>query len=484
MKAIFTRIVPFALTTLLVGCANFSPDYSRPDSPIAATINGEVIAGEGAGNADNVDNTKVELKAWQAFFPNKTTKDLIALALENNRDLRIATANVAEAEGMFQIQRQDLMPSLSLAGSGSSIRNSNNLSGTDNISRSYGANIGLASYELDFWGRVRNLNAAALASYFGTLEAQRSSKLTVISSTANAYSNWLAARETLLLAEQTLVSREKSYELIKLRESIGIASTLDLTQAEVAKVTIEAQKAQSLRVLSNAQAALELLVGMPISDVLKAQEHQKRGTFDFVIPENLNSSLILSRPDVIAAEEALIAANANIGAARAAFFPSITLAGSSGFSSGDLDNLFNSESRTWSFTPNISIPLFGNGNLANLDVAKARKDKRIAEYEKVIQNAFSEVYTNVNARKARAVEIDANQRLVKAQDKRLGLATARYEAGVSNYIEVLDAKENLFAAQQSLLEAERGEAESIIQLYRALGGGDDITASFREQLSN
>jgi NodT family efflux transporter outer membrane factor (OMF) lipoprotein len=280
-----------------------------------------------------------------------------------------------------------------------------------------------------------------------------------------------------------LVSRVKSYELIELRESVGIASALDLAQAEVAKVTLEAQKAQSDRRLNAAKAALELLVGASINDVVNQQTIGPRLAFDFEIPENLGSKMILSRPDIIAAEEGLIAANANIGAARAAFLPSITLMGSAGLASSDLNNLFSADARTWSFTPRISVPIFGNDHKANLEIAKARQDKQIAEYEKLIQTAFSEIYVNLSARKARAIEISANKRLVTAQHKRLTLAQARYEAGISNYIEVLDAKENLYSAQQSLLESERGEAESIIQLYRALGGGDSLKGSFRERIN-
>ena len=246
-------------------------------------------------------------------------------------------------------------------------------------------------------------------------------------------------------------------------------------------MTVEAQQAQAVRSLSAAKAALELLVGTSINEVVNTETIEPRLAFDFEIPESLDSNIILSRPDIMAAEEELRASNANIGAARAAFFPSITLMGSAGFASGDLNQLFSSDARTWTFVPSISIPIFGNANRANLDVAKARQAREVAQYEKAIQTAFSEIYVNLIARKARGVEIDANKRLVKAQQKRLTLAQARYDAGLSNYIEVLDAKENLFSSQQSLLEAERGEAESIIQLYSALGGGDSLQGSFRER---
>jgi len=465
------KILSLSVVIALSGCANLEPLFSVPKAPVAGSI----------VNQSKEKAQPISLKAWQDFFPNENARTLIALALKNNRDLHIAAANVAEVEGLYQIQRQAKVPDISANGSGTTTRNSTNLSGNDNISRSYTASIGLASYELDFWGRVRNLSDAALANYFSTLEAQRASQLSVIASTANAYSDWLAAKGNLDLAKKTLESREKSYDLIKLRESVGIASTLDLAQAEVAKVTVEAQQAQAVRSLSAAKAALELLVGTSINEVVNAETIDPRLAFDFEIPENLDSNIILSRPDIIAAEEELRASNANIGAARAAFFPSITLMGSAGFASGDLNQLFSSDAKTWTFVPSISIPIFGNANRANLEVAKARQAKEVAQYEKAIQTAFSEIYVNLIARKARGVEIDANKRLVKAQQKRLTLAQARYDAGLSNYLEVLEAKENLFGAQQALLESERGEAESIIQLYSALGGGDSLQGSFRER---
>ncbi len=472
MHLLIKKLLPLSLVLSIAGCTNLSPNYTLPDAPIASNISGE----------DQVSETKsIKLKAWQVFFTNPNTRELIALALEHNRDLRIAAANVAEVQGLFQIQVQSLYPNVSGVGNNSITGNSKSLTGTDNTTRRYAASVGITSYEIDFWGRVRNLSDAALASYFSTLEAQRASKLTVISSTARAYSNWVAATQNLQLAEKTLNGRTEYFDLIQLRESIGIASALDLAQAEVAKLTVEAQRAQSQRGLSDAQAALELLVGTPIGKLLKSQTLGPRVAYDFVIPKNLSSQSILLRPDVIAAEEQLRSANANIGAARAAFFPSVSLTGSAGFASGDLNRLFSSDSRTWSFMPSLSIPLFGNANQANLDVANARNQKSVAQYEKAIQRAFSEVYSNFNNRVARGREIDANRRLVKAQQKRMSLAAARYDAGLSSYIEVLDAQQNLFSDQQSLLESERGEAASIIDLYRALGGGDELQQSFRSR---
>ena len=474
MQSITKHGLAIILVTTLFGCVNLSPEHAQPvATPIANTISG----------AHKKPVETLYLVAWQRFFADPNVKQLIRLALENNRDLHIAAANVAEARGLYQIQRQELIPTINANATTNRSQNSTNLTGNDNVSHNYAANVGLISYEVDFWGRISNLKQAALANYFATLEAQRASQLSVISETANAYYNWLAATENLRLANETLKARNQSLKLIQLRESVGIASALDLAQAEISKATVEAQKAQNERTLSGLQAVLELLVGTPIDQLIASQNHGGKPIFDFSVPAQLSSTVLLSRPDIIAAEEALRAANANISAARAAFLPKLTLVGNGGFASNDLNNLFEAGSRTWTFTPSISLPLFGNANQANLDVAIARQTKSIAEYEKAIQVAFSEVYTQFQARKARQAEITANEKLVKAQKKRLTLAEARYNAGLASYIEVLDSQQDSFAAEQSLLESERGEVEALIQLYKALGGGDDVNMTFRQQLT-
>ncbi|MFT5708174.1 MAG: multidrug efflux system outer membrane protein [Oceanospirillaceae bacterium] len=453
------------------GCANYLPNFELPATPVS-----EIINKEAKGKVQ-----QVSLKAWQDFFPDEKTRALITLALENNRDLHIAAANVAEAQGLFQIQRQALIPNIEAQGGSTYSGNSRNLTGNNNTSQNFSANVGWTSYEIDFWGRVKSLKEAALATYFATLEAQRSSQLTVISSTASAYSNWLVATQKLQLADQTLEGRIKSFELIQVRESIGIASALDLAQAEVAQLTVQAQRTQFVRALIQAKANLELLVGKPLEAILQQPTLSQSADFDFAIPNKLSSQLILARPDVMLAEEKLRAANANIGAARAAFLPRISLVGSAGFASNDLSKLFSSDATTWSFGPAISIPLFGNSNKANLEVAKARNERSIAEYEQAIQIAFSEIYIELESRKSRLLEISTNQRLVTAEQKRLYLAQERYNAGLASYIEVLDSQQNLFSSQQSLLDAEHGDTLSIIQLYRALGGGDGLKSSFRQR---
>lgn len=477
MKLFYIHTVTALACVVIVGCTNVSSKVKTPISKVTPQI-ANTISGQ-----EKTPTRKVDLVAWQQFFTDPTAKIIISTALKNNRDLRIAATNVAEAQGLYQIRRRALIPNVGINGSITNTRNSPNLVGNNNTTTSHSVNVGLVSYEIDFWGRIASLKDAALANYFATLEAQRTAQLSVVSETANAYYNWLATRENLRLANATIKARAQSLRLITLRQTVGIASKLDQAQAEVAKATVEAQKAQIERALTGYQAVLELLVGSPIDSILSSSKHAGKPKFSFFVPGNLNSSVLLNRPDIIAAEEDLRAANANVNAARAAFLPSISLVGSGGFAGGELIDLFKFSSRTWSFTPSINLPLFDNSNQANLDVAKARQNRSVIAYEKAIQVAFSEVYTQFQARKARSSEIIANNKLVSAQKKRQNLAQVRYDAGLASYIEVLDSQQNSFASEQSLLESQRGEVEAIIQLYKALGGGDNITSSFRSKTS-
>ncbi len=470
LKLLLLALIVFFLS----GCANNPTLFERPAIPISQTISGE------KGSV----TPEIELVAWQIFFTDTTVRKLIALALEHNRDLYIATAKIAEAQGLYQIQARELIPSINAGASGSKTRNSENFTGNNQVSDSYNIELGLVSYELDFWGRIRNLKDAALSDYFATLAAKRTVKLSTISEVANAYYKWLTAKENVALGHQTLTARNKSLELIGLRRSIGIASSLDYAQAEVSKASVETQLAQNERTLSTSYAALEVLVGTSIRDIVNSNTDLRRQFFALSVPETLSSEVLLNRPDVIAAEEALYRANANIDAARAAFLPRVSLIGSGGLASTDLNNLFESSSKTWSFMPSISLPLFGNNLQANLDVTEARKIRTVAEYERKIQVAFSEVYTQFNARKALEKEAIAHDTLVSAQKKRLELSEARYNAGISSYLEVLDSQQDLFTAEQNQLLAEGAEIEAIILLYKALGGGDNINLTPRELYYN
>ena len=474
MTKIFTRnsltsVTALAASLLLSGCLSMAPNNERPQASIE----------QGFGQNADTQHAAFSLEAWQEFFPDPNARVMIEEALESNTDLRIAIARMAEVEGRYQIQRENLFPSISGEISQARTKNSANVftvPGVDSIQDVYSAKVGLMSYELDLFGRVRSLNDAALAQYLSSAEAARSVKLSVIAQTANAYYSWISASRSLNLANKTLKSREDSLGLIQKRLDTGIASELDLAQAQASLATVRAQKAQFERAHAAAKSALELLIGKPLSTVDFNTEQLSMTEMALELPDSISSEVLLSRPDVLSAEQSLYAANANIGAARAAFFPSISLTGEYGYTSTEFDTLFDSESKTWSFIPSIRIPIFNNGLQANLDIAEAQQQRLIAEYEKAVQLAFSEVYQLMANRSTYGGELEANRSLVKAQSKRLKLAEAKYKAGLASYLEVLNAQQDQFTAEQALLETERAQLANIISLYKALGGGDKVVS--------
>ena len=458
----FNSVTTVVASLVLSGCISMGPNNERPQTNIEQSF----------GQQSEAQQAAFTLEAWQDFFPDPNARIMIQEALESNTDLRIAIARMAELEGRYQIQREDLFPSISGEINQVRSQNSINVEGNDNLVDLYNAKVGLVSYELDLFGRVSSLSDAALANYLSGAEAARAVKLSVIAQTANAYYSWISAQRSLNLAKQTMKSRKDSLSLIQKRLDTGIASELDLAQAQASLATVSAQKAQFERAHAAAKSALELLIGKPLSSVAFNKERLQLAEMALELPASISSEVLLSRPDVLSAEQSLYAANANIGAARAAFFPSITLTGDYGFSSTDFDDLFDGDSNTWSFMPSIRIPIFNNGLQANLDVAKAQQERLIAEYEKAVQQAFSEVYQLMSNRSTYDDELEANRALVKAQTKRLDLADAKYKAGLASYLEVLNAQQDKFSAEQALLETERAQLANVVSLYKALGGGD------------
>lgn len=466
-KILTTTILASSL--LVSGCISMAPDNERPETSVEQSL----------GQKPEAQYATFELEAWQDFFPDSNARRMIQTALESNTDLRIAIARIAEVEGRYQIQKEKLFPSVNGQVSQNRTKSSQNvfsIPGADPIQETYSAKVGITSYELDLFGRVNSLNNAALAQYLSTTEAARAVKLSVIAQTANAYYSWVSAKQSLGLAEQTLNSRKESLDLIQKRLDSGIASELDLAQAQASFATVSARKAQFKRTHAAAKSALELLIGQPLSSIPVTLKSPEMAAMTLELPKSISSDVLLSRPDVLSAEQNLYSANANIGAARAAFFPSITLTGNYGYSSTDFDNLFNSNSKTWSFMPSINIPIFANGLQANLDIAQAQQERLIAEYEKAVQQAFSEVYQLMSNRSTYSNELEANHSLVKAQTKRLKLAEAKYKAGLASYLEVLNAQQDKFSAKQALLETERAQLANVISLYKALGGGDKVVS--------
>lgn len=451
------------LGALLTGCS-LTPDYQRPEAPVAAQWPQSAQA-EGTRQADALD--------WRAFFPDPRLQALIATALDHNRDMRIAVARVEEARAQFGIVRADRFPGLDAVASGTAARTPGDLTSSGNavISRRYDVGLSLLSFELDFWGRVKSLNQAALASYLASEEARRALRLSLVADVANAYLTLLEMEERAALARETLKTREETRMMVGRRRDAGLAGDLDFLAADGALEAARAELASLERQRAAAANALELLAGqqpaaLPVGRALSAQD---------IVPDlaaGLPAEVLLKRPDVLAAEHSLIAANANIGAARAAFLPRISLTAGLGTASSALSGLFESGSGAWSFQPVLRLPLFDGGRAAaGTDLAAARKVIAVAQYEKTIQQAFREVADLLAARTHLAGQLQAQQAAEKAQAERLRLAEARYKAGISSYLEVLDAQRESFSAQQGTLQTRRAWLAAAAQLYKALGGG-------------
>jgi outer membrane protein, multidrug efflux system len=445
---------------VLGGCS-MAPVMNRPAAPVADAYPAPSQAG---------DATAI---AWKAFFPDERLQALIAAALESNRDLRTAALRIEEARAQYNVQSADLLPTLNAAVTGSRARTPGGLtpSGAPVVSSSYQVGLSLASFELDFFGRVRSLNNAALAQYLATEEASRSAQISLIAEVARAYLSERSFDEQYALARMTMESREQAYKLAKQRFEVGASSALDLRQNEILVQTARASLAALTRQRAQAMNALTLLAGRPLDKLPPARSLSDQGIVTD-IPGGLPSDLLARRPDIRAAEQRLAAANANIGAARAAFFPRIALTAGVGTASNALDGLFEAGTRTWSFAPQLLLPLFDAGrNSSNLSLAEARRNIAIVDYEKSIQVAFREVSDALVARSALDEQIEAQRAVQEASTERLRLTDLRYQNGVASSLDLLDAQRELFSAQQSLIQARQLRLTNAVDLYRSLGGG-------------
>lgn len=454
-----------AIALALAGCS-LAPTYQRPASPVAAAW---------PANAKPDGVRKIAQTDIAGYYPDPRLQALIAAALEHNRDLRIATARIAEARGLYGVQRADRLPNVNLnvSRSASSSPASTSFTGQTFKSQRYDVNLGLLSFELDFWGRVASLSEAAKASYLATESAQRAFRLSLVADVANAYLSVLELRERAQLTAETARTRAEYRELTRRRREVGVASELDYLQAEGAYQAAAAEQANLDRQQAAAENLLDVLVGQPVAQIKDLPEGRSLAG-QRIMPDliaDLPADVLLQRPDVLAAEQQLIAANANIGAARAAFLPRITLTGSVGTASRTLAGLFNAGSGAWSFTPSLAQPLFDAGrSSSNLDVAEARKVIAVAQYEKAIQQAFREVADLLNAREKLAEQLTAQEANSQAQGQRLKLVEARYNAGIASHLELLDAQRDSFAAQQGAVQVRRTMLSNATQLYKALAG--------------
>lgn len=447
--------------TLLAGCT-MTPHYQRPAAPVDVSYPEQIGTEQTVADID-----------WHSFYADPKLRSLIELALTNNRDLRVAVLNIEQARAQYRVQRAQSWPQVDANSAVNANRTPASLSvtGEPMTSRQYSANIG-ASFELDLFGRVRSLNGQALEQFLATTEARRAAHISLIAEVTNAYLTWSADQEQLGLAQQTLQSQSESYALTQRRFELGSASELTLRQIQTSVDTARVDVARYTQLIAQDRNALTLLVGAPVPAELAPTLLTDTVSTIADLPAGLPSDLLQRRPDILRAEHELKAAHFNIGAARAAFYPRITLTGSAGSGSADLAGLFEDGSGAWSFAPQITLPLFAGGaNRANLDAASVSLDIEVAQYERAIQSAFREVADALAARRTLDNQLAARLSLVDATTASFKLSQARYERGIDSYLDVLDSQRSLYSAQQGLIDTRLQQLSNTVTLYKVLGGG-------------
>jgi len=455
----------------LSGCAGMAPEYTRPEAPVPSDWPGgpdfkDTAAGTGETNPAEIP--------WREFFINEQLQKLIALALENNRDLRIAALNIERAQELYRIQRADLLPTVNAGGRALMQRVPASLSATGKATtvHQYSLDLGISAYELDLFGRVKSLKDRTLEQFFATEEARRSVQISLVAQVANNYMTLAADKDRLKIAQETLANQQESYNLIKSRFEAGASSELDLSQAQTSVDSARVDIARFTNQVAQDENALVLLVGSPVPADLLPSGLSDISEMKDVRP-GLPSDVLQLRPDIIESEHLLKAANANIGAARAAFFPRITLTTSIGLSSDELSGLFKGGAGTWSFAPQITLPIFDTGrNLAGLKAAEIDREISLARYEKVIQTAFREVADALAQRGTIDDQLNAQQSLTDAASRSYVLSEARYNKGIASYLNVLDAQRSLYNAQQGLIAVRLSRLINSVTLYKVLGGGE------------
>jgi multidrug efflux system outer membrane protein len=466
MSARLRTFAPLALAAALAGCVNLQPAYERPAAPVPdAWID---------DNAPRVATAAQEIP-WGEFIADPRLRALIDLALVNNRDLRLAALNIERARALSQIQRAELFPEVAATGSANNQRVPGDLSPTGRpvINRSVGASVGLVSYELDFFGRIRSLNDAAAYQFLAAEENRRAAQIALVAEIAGTWLALATDLERLQLTQETLKGQQQTYDLVRRSNELGVQSGLEVRQAQVVLETARRDVARLTSQVAQDRNALQLLVGAPVPASMEPTAPLRAGVARVTeLPAGVPSEVLARRPDVRASERQLQAASANIGAARANFFPRITLTGSAGTASRELSGLFGTDSRTWSFAPAITLPIFTGGALrATLDTALVDRDIAVARYERAIQGAFREVADALAQRATLGDQYEAQRALVEALADATQLSLARFQNGVDSYLAVLDAQRQLYAAQQVLVELRLARDANLVTLYKALGGG-------------
>jgi multidrug efflux system outer membrane protein len=468
------RRISLALAAaILAGGCTMMPKYERPASPAPDAWADE--ASPKAGPSELPAAPAADALKWQDFFTDARLRSVIDLALANNRDLRVATLNIEKARALYRIQRAELNPTIGVQAAGLRTQLPEKLAQAEGASAGtssqYVVELGLASWELDFFGRLRSLSAGALEQYLATEEARRGAQTALVAGVAESYLSLAADGENLRLAQGTLEAQKSSFDLIRETRDAGLASDLDLRQAESQVEGARVNVAAYTGAVAVDRNALQLLVGSPVGPDLLPETFgtvtDPRGVF-----AGLPSDVLLRRPDILAAEHQLRSANANIGAARAAFFPRISLTASFGTLAPDVSDLFTAGTRTWTFAPQIVAPLFASGSLlANLKASKVDRAIAVAQYEKAIQVAFAEVSDALTLRTTLVAQREAQQALVVALQETWRLSDARYQAGIDGYLGVLVAQQALFNAQKGEVSVRLAEQANLVTLYKVLGGG-------------
>ena len=459
-----SKILGLCLFALVLPGCSLAPQYARPDMPVPQSVTTEEFRDK-SGFSPSLASPAPQV-GWREFFKDEQLKEHIAASLDNNRDLKLAALAMKEARARYGVQNAERFPQLNAQGTG-------NYSGgfRSSTDKSYEAAIAVPAFELDFFGRLKNMSESSLQSYLASTEAERAVRISLVSQVAQGWLAQSLARERLQLAQNNLASWRKSYAFIEGRVLSGQSSLLELEQARSQVEFASASVALRQREHTQAANALHLLLGSFEKKALPAALPLAEQTFA-TLPGEVSSTVLINRPDVMEAEHTLLAANADIGAARAAFFPSISLTGNLGYMSEDLKNLFAGASSVWSFLPQVTLPIFTAGkNSTNLELATIRKEQAVIQYEKTIQNAFREIADALMSKASFASQLEAQNNYLSSQRQVLELATQRYISGAISYLEVLDAQRGAFQAEQDLLDIRREQLVNEINLYSALGGG-------------
>ncbi|PIC01357.1 efflux transporter outer membrane subunit [Caulobacter sp. X] len=462
----FRNLTLILLASTAVSACTLAPKYERPTLPVAQTWSTPTTEPAGSVTAADLD--------WRQVLVDPRLQGVVDLALKQNRDLRVAVLNIEKARATYGVQRANLFPAINGVLGEQRARTPPSVSSTGSAidTETYSATIGFTAYELDLFGRVRSLNQQALQSFFATEETARATRISLIAETANAWLTLAADQDRLALAQSTLATREQSLALTRRQVDGGVGSLLDLRTAETQAETARSDVASYAAQVAQDRNALVLLTGGEVPAELLPSGDLSSAKILADLPAGLPSDVLARRPDVLSAEHSLQGANANIGAARAAFFPRISLTGSTGATSGDLNDLFKNGTGSWSFTPQISLPIFAGGaNVANLNSAKASRDIAVATYEKTVQTAFREVSDALSIRQTVSDRLAAQERLVSAATDRERLSQQRRDAGVDSALTLLDAQRTLYSAQLGLISARLDRATNLVTLYKTLGGG-------------